>query len=173
MVTVYIVRRLTPEDAAKFRDLRLYALKETPEAYGSTYEETVDQTVEDFSLRIKSNEVKGSFILGAFEQQENLVGVVGLQREIGIKNSHKAYVWGMYVAPAARRRGVGKLLMSYLMAEARQIPGLERLLLTVVTEKKNALQLYSSFGFQVWGNESKSLKLNGLYFDELHMSVEL
>jgi len=48
-------------------------------------------------------------IFGAFDGQD-LVGTVGLHRERGLKLAHKAVIWGVYVAPSFRQRGVGRLL---------------------------------------------------------------
>lgn len=82
-----LVRRLTGDDLDALWMMRLQALSDSPEAFGSTCEETVARGKEVFRRRIgQGDEV---FYLGAFD--DNLIGIVGFYREEGIKNRHKGY----------------------------------------------------------------------------------
>ena len=47
-----LVRKLTEDDLDAFWDLRLRALKDDPEAFGSTYEETVARGKEPMLQRM-------------------------------------------------------------------------------------------------------------------------
>ena len=49
------IRLLTPEDALSFRELRLRALKDHPDAFGSSYEEAANLSVEETAERLKSS----------------------------------------------------------------------------------------------------------------------
>jgi len=102
------IRRLRTDDAAAFQALRLAALLDTPEAFASSHEEERHLTLEAVAGRIEDPRDPG--VLGAFVDGQ-LVGVVGLSRERFAKMAHKGYIWGMYVAPAARGLGVARQLM--------------------------------------------------------------
>jgi len=52
------------------------------------------------------------------------------------------------------------------ISRARNIPDLERLVLSVVTTNEAALQLYLSLGFASYGIEHGALKLGDKYLDE-------
>ena len=104
------------------------------------------------------------FYLGAFE--ETLIGMVGFRREEGIKDRHKGLVFSMYVLPERRGHGIGKALMQELIAQAKQLAGLEQLHLAVVTTNRAACHLYRSLGFEVYGTTPRALKLGGQYWDE-------
>ncbi len=161
---------LTEADAEAYRRLRLRALRDHPDLFGRAYEEaqSLKEMVEDF--RSQHNGV-ASFILGAFEG--NLVGIVTCSRERGIKRQHKALIWGMYVAPEARGRGIGRALLLEAIERARAWPGLEQIWLSVGTHNRPAHALYRSCGFEVFGLERRALKLGDGYFDEEQMVLYL
>jgi len=168
------VRTLTEQDAIHFRALRLRGLQETPDAFGATYEEyeleLLATIVEQVRPKVSFPE---RFVLGAFAQAEQLVGVVGFMRERRQKGRHKASVWGMYVAPEVRGQGIGKMLMQTLLQRAATIVGLEQIRLGVVTTNVAAHHLYLTLGFHVYGVEPHALKQDEQYLDEELMVFSL
>lgn len=158
------IRVLDERDVRQYQDLRLKALKLSPEAFGSTYEREVQFTLETFAERIKR--ANGKFALGAFDDSGSLVGIVNFVRENGLKSLHKGNVYGMYVAPEASGHGLGKKLMLDLVKIASCYEGLEQINLTVMSENIIAKKLYKSLGFEIYGVERKALKVNEQYFDE-------
>jgi len=157
-----LVRKLTIDDLDAVWMLRLQALTDNPEAFGSTYAETLARGKEVFRERLAQGD--NVFFLGAFD--ETLIGIVGFFREEGLKNRHKGYVVSMFVLPEKRGYGVGKALMQELIVQARQISGLEQLYLAVVTTNRAAILLYQSLGFMVYGTEPRALKAGEQYWDE-------
>ena len=93
------IRRLAAGDAAKFRHLRLRALREHPEAFTSSHDEDEKLTHAETQPRLQSEEQR---FWGAFDADQ-LCGIAGLQREQRARNRHKATLVGMYVAPEAGR----------------------------------------------------------------------
>jgi ribosomal protein S18 acetylase RimI-like enzyme len=160
------IRALTEADAVRWRALRLRMLHEPPDAFGTSYEEALAQPFETFAQRLcEAHAAPDRCILGAFEG-EQLLGSVGLRRETGEKDQHKAMIWGMYTAPAARGRGIGKALLGEAIARARAMPGLEQLTLAVTAHNTAARSLYASLGFETYGLERHALKLGDRYLDE-------
>lgn len=108
-------------------------------------------------------------VLGAFIGPQ-LVGVVGLQREEMRKLSHKAFIWGMYVAPSGRRSGIGRELVYQALARARGMPGVRQVNLGVNAANSAAIALYEGLGFVAFGLERGFMLLNGELHDEVHMA---
>jgi RimJ/RimL family protein N-acetyltransferase len=166
-----LIRKLTEDDLDALWALRLRGLKDNPEAFGSTYEETLARGKESMQQRLRAEENE-TFFLGAFEESR-LIGKVAFFREEGTRSRHKGYVISMFVAPESRGLGAGKALVQALIARARQIEGLEQLHLAVVTTNQAAYQLYRSLGFEVYGTEPRALKAGEEYWDEYLMVLRL
>jgi RimJ/RimL family protein N-acetyltransferase len=164
------VRILMSADAAAFKTLRLSALQECPTAFSSSYEEECDIPLARAAERLAPDRDRAVF--GAFDG-EALVGTVGLQRERPRKLAHKAVIWGVYVAPSFRKRGVGRMLLEHALARAAWMPGLLQLTLGANTANPAAIALYESVGFEPFGLERGFLLVDGVLHDELHMALTI
>lgn len=160
------VRRLLPEDARDFQALRLRGLNECPTAFASSYEEECDASVASVAQRLTLAPERA--VLGAFVAS-TLTGIVGLQREAHRKLAHKALIWGMYVAPAARQRGVGRALIDATLEHAYAMDGVCRVNLSVNATNAPAIALYEAAGFKRYGTERDFMRVAGVPQDELHM----
>jgi ribosomal protein S18 acetylase RimI-like enzyme len=159
------VRRLMPDDAGQYREIRLEALQLSSEAFGSTFEHEGSQSLGYFQEALTKADVFGAFL------ETDLVGVAGFRAQAGAKQAHKGLLWGMYVRPSARGTGAGKSLVKAVLDHARE--RVELVQLTVVSENEAAQRLYRSCGFVAYGHEVHSLKQGGRYYDELLMAVAL
>jgi ribosomal protein S18 acetylase RimI-like enzyme len=165
------IRPLTREDATAFRTLRLEGLAEAPEAFSAAYDDEILRSDEEFAGRIP--EAPPSAIFGAFDG-ETLVAMTGFLVHAGRKERHKGMIWGVYVQPAARGRGLAKRLMQTVIDQARTVEGLEILQLGVGVYNAPARALYGAMGFEVYGVERHALKLaDGRHIDEELRVLEL
>jgi len=165
------LRQLVAEDASAYWELRLEALKTSPEAFGTSYEEAIqrDNPIE----RVKGNlKVKGNYTFGAFDQFK-LVGMVTLTQENNLKMKHRANIFAMYVSPIGRGKGIGKALLKLAIEQAKDSRQIEKINLSVVTSNKAAKNLYLQLGFKVFGTEDMALKVGDTYYGEHHMSLIL
>ena len=152
-MTAPFVRRLTEADAAAFKDVRLEGLQNAPEAFGSTYEAECDRPVEAFAETLAKGHVAGAFVDG------ELLGVAGFYVMSGPKTSHRGAIWGVYVRPAGRGKGLGRALIGHLLAEAAGL--VKQVHLTVVTDNAAAVRLYEQLGFSTYGTEPRALRAGG------------
>jgi RimJ/RimL family protein N-acetyltransferase len=166
-VNALVVRQLGPDDRDDYFHLRLRGLRAHPESFGQSYEEALAKGASQHDAMLNgSRAAKGDFLLGAYPSAgAPLVGVVGLIRNPGDKQSHKAAVIGMYVAPEAAGRGVGRVLLNELLARASRTEGLRQIQLLVGSRNEAARKLYESFGFHKYGCEVGALNVDGVLHD--------
>jgi ribosomal protein S18 acetylase RimI-like enzyme len=164
------VRVLTRADAATFRALRLRALKEHADAFTSSFEDDAQKPLAATEQRISGQD--GNVFWGAFVEGR-LQGIIGLVREARTKGAHSADVVAMYVAPESGRRGLGRALLQAAIDHARNVAGLEQLVLTVTRNNHPAVELYRTTGFATFGVEPRAIKVAGEYFDKEHMILFL
>lgn len=153
---------------AAYRKLRLRGLRENPEAFGETADHFESVTDQALQSRIDVQRKMGGFILCANSDHVAL-GTVGFSRNESEKTAHRAILWGMYVVPEARGRGIGKRLIDELIKRAEQTVDLEHICLAVVTSNKPACRLYENAGFKTYGTEPRALKVGAHYYDEYLM----
>jgi ribosomal protein S18 acetylase RimI-like enzyme len=158
---------LTSADVAKFRELRLRGLEESPTAFGSSYAQEVSLTTEEFEKRLMSGPEQ--WLLGAKIDSE-LIGVVGFGRETADKSRHRGYIWGMYVEAKHRGRGIGRSLLGNALLKIDRISGLRSVKLGVTASNVGAINLYEAFGFVRFGLEPEYLFVDGVYHSMLLMS---
>lgn len=164
------IRVLSETDVNAYRALRLEMLRGEPGAFGRSAEEFGARRLQRVAEQLRPGPER--FTLGAFEG-ERLLGVATFVREAGLKTRHKGNVYGVYVTPAARGRGLAGQLLAELIGRARQLPGLAVLMLAVSEPQAAARALYARLGFTVWGREPDALRVGGEAIPELHLRLEL
>jgi len=161
MTAAPLVRQLIEADAPAFRELRLAGLNDAPAAFGSSFAAEKDRTVADFAGTIERNYLAGAFVDGV------LVGAAGFYQLVGEKVAHRGNIWGVYVAPRHRGRGIARQLMENVMAHGRTI--VTQVHLCVVEDNVAARQLYERLGFVTYGIEPRSLRVGDRFHDEYLM----
>lgn len=133
------VRRALPGDAAVWQELRLRALADSPEAFGSTLEREQGWAAEVYAARLA-------------EGNSALASCAG--RPIGIGAGFEDlpgwfHVVSIWVDPEFRRRGANRLLLEHLVGRADEL-GL-RVHLDVARGNDVARRAYERFGFVATG----------------------
>tara|TARA_R110000868_G_scaffold13409_20_gene62673 strand:+ start:5928 stop:6449 length:522 start_codon:yes stop_codon:yes gene_type:complete len=159
-----VYRRLEAADALIYRQLRLDALRLSPSSFGGLFEEEQAKDVSEFVDAIGRNA-----IFGAWNGTGDLVGTVGLFARAGVKLLHKGVLFGLFVAPDWRTKGIGRALVQHVIREARS--SMEALQLAVATPSTSAVRLYRECGFREYGLERRALKIGGEYVDEYLMEL--
>jgi GNAT superfamily N-acetyltransferase len=108
------VRRLGPDDAARYQELRLRGLEEHPEAFTSSAQEERARPLQWAQERLRPDAKRPHDLFLGASRADTLLGIVGLQGRYRPKERHSATVVGMYVVPEVSGQGVGRALMQAL-----------------------------------------------------------
>ncbi len=167
----YHIRILTREDAEPYQRIRLRALQEHPEAFGSSYESEVQLTLEVVGERLEANR-PASAMFGAWSDTQ-LVGTLHMDRQPRLKTQHRAILGAMYVAPEARGQQIGRALLDAAIAHARSQTGIRQIVLAVTVGNHAARKLYRSAGFVTWGVDPDYLRIGDQFYDIEWMTLML
>jgi ribosomal protein S18 acetylase RimI-like enzyme len=162
------IRRLAPPDAPAYRDLMLEAYERHPDAFTSSAGERAALPLSWWEARLDPSPAAGQLVLGAFDG-ERLAGAAGLSFESREKSRHKASLFGMYVAPAARQGGFGRRLVEAVLDHAARRDGVRLVQLTVTQGNAAAQALYEQCGFTTFGVEPCAIALDGVFLSKIHM----
>jgi len=161
------IRRAIEEDAEQYQTLTYEGLQESPTAFGASINEFKQRSLESIRERLAKRVMYFAW------DGKKLVGTVGIDIRDMEKFNHTANVYGVYVTPAYRGQGVGKLLMQTIIDHARTMDGVIQLAITVTTSNIPALRLYERLGFVTFGQEPRALFYDEQYYDETHMMLAL
>lgn len=165
------IKALTGADAQQYQVLRLRSLREHPTAFGAAYEEEAPTPIEKVAERLGSLTPE-NFILGAVIDGQ-LIGMVGFFQFARLKTNHKGMIWGMYVAPEARSKGLGRELLQEALRRVQPLPNLEEVALAVTVGNETARKLYLSVGFMPTHIEPRYIKVGSIHYDMEWMSLRL
>jgi RimJ/RimL family protein N-acetyltransferase len=165
-----MIRRLQPADAEAYFALRRASLLDAPLAFGASPDDDVASS--PAAVRELLGRGDDNLVFGAFDG-DDLIGALGIFRERHRKAAHKARIWGMYVAPARRGRGLAQALLAAAVRHARALPGVDWVHLSVTSAAPAARHVYERAGFRCWGTEPDALRSAGASADEHHLALRL
>ncbi len=153
------VRRVAPGDAEVLRRVRLRALESDPASFGSDYAREVaygPEVWQEWAARGSAGD--DSTTLLAFAGEEP-VGIVSAFRDADDPGVY--VVVSMWVAPEARRAGLGRRLLRDVERWIEASGGSE-IRLSVTTEAPAARRLYEGAGYEPDGRTEPSRHTGGL-----------
>lgn len=159
------ILKLRPEDWERFKEIRLKALQSDPLAFGSSYEEEVNRTEEVWRQKLGSSWAYAAVVSG------KLIGMVRVVFEQGKHVRHVANVISLFVDPVYRGKGVGEMIMKKVLTDLHDNSVVIKINLSVNAKQETAINLFRRIGFTGSGVSKKGIKVNGVYYDQLHMEL--
>jgi putative hydrolases of HD superfamily len=145
-------------DEDRYREIRLRALKDAPKAFASTFEREVA-----FDHEVWTSRLTGDAVVNLLAQADDRpAGVTSVR----IEENGTSHLLGMWVAPEARGRGVGRLLIDAAVRWARE-HHIATMVLWVTEANQSARSLYEKNGFRPTGGRQP------LPSDSSYMEIEL
>jgi len=138
------VRRLRADETTLLKTLRLRALAESPDAFGDSLAGATARPDSYWTEMIRSVTEPDRHAMFLAEEAAAAAGIAfGL---VDRERADRAHLGGMWVDPAARRRGVGRALVDAVLAWARE-RGFGDVVLWVAEGNAAAAALYERAGF--------------------------
>ena len=135
--------QLGPDEVQRLRTIRLRALQDAPDAFGTTFEEASALAAEVWATQLVE--------LPTFVAVRDRMDVAMVRCARDRDRVDVAWLISMWVAPEVRRAGVGGLLVDLVVGWART-NGMRRMLLDVSDLNLPAIALYEAKGFMPNGN---------------------
>ncbi len=156
-----VIREANMTDMDQYRTLRLFALQESPLAFGADYESSLNYPPEFWQERLREDEHAVTFVA---EHAQTLIGMTGIHRRPLPKTKHSATIIGVYVHPDWRGLRVADSLIDACIewAKSRDVVTVK---LSVNAENKSAIRCYERHGFAIYGTEPQGTFYNGKYYD--------
>ncbi|MFI5258760.1 MAG: GNAT family N-acetyltransferase [Candidatus Limnocylindrales bacterium] len=139
------VRRIRAGEGARLRSIRLRALQDSPGSFGavSADEEPLPpEAWAEIAERSARSDDEALFIAAS---DAGWVGMARVRLQPG--DTHRAYLFGLWVEPAARHAGVATALIGAIAGWSRS-HGALALTLWVVVSNTDAIALYRRLGFE-------------------------
>lgn len=142
------VRRFNPAEWPIYKALRLRALEESPNAFGSTLDLEREQTDAAWTERLQNAVSSGQDCALIAEVEGTPSGLVWAKADAN--DSGTVNIFQMWVAPQARGRGVGDALLQAAIHWAKQY-GARFAKLGATCGDNPAVRLYQRTGFVEFG----------------------
>jgi GNAT superfamily N-acetyltransferase len=165
------VARIKPEEWALLRDMRLRALRDAPQAFGQTYENAAAEPELEWrsAARAASAGDRRIWLIA----RSDVTDTTPQPSELGMVQARRrppadCLVFSMWVAPEARREGVGRALIEGAAEWARGWGG-RRIVLWVTGMNEGAQRFYERIGFRLLteGDDAESGRAFGAFAMEL------
>lgn len=172
MENSFVIRVLDEDDASAYKALRLRALKETPQAFISTFEVETKKPLSGFVYELsyaQQSPIWGYY--GIFIDQK-LVGFCQISKVYAVKKTHIANLYNLYVDPHHRGQGLAKKLVTKVLEKAKS-QNIERVFINYLSKNKSARGFYDHLGFKQCGVRPKAAKDGDEYDDEVEMVLEV
>jgi len=148
MVSTPVIRSFVSHEWRTYKDLRLRALADSPDAFGRTFDEEKDRSDTEWLNRLASGVASPLDLPLVAEVDREPIGLAW--GRIESSNLDVANLYQMWVAPNYRGRGAGQMLLESVIAWAR-VAKVCYLALSVTCGDSPAMRLYVRAGFKPVG----------------------
>lgn len=163
--TLIQIGSLREDQWKEYRDIWLEALQKAPEVFTASHYEQSKVSDDVWKERFESTlkERDGIVIFALVDNKP--VGMIGAYFDDNPKFHHIATIWGAYVKPDYRNRGVATKMANALLHRLEEIKRITKIKTYSITNSKLAVNVYKHFGFDIVGIAKQELKIGNQYFD--------
>jgi len=159
---------LTEDDWFEFSQIRLKALQTDPEVFGSNYEKESQMIEAEWRSRLQAND-NAIFLI---YENETPIGMTCVSVDRDDATRKTALLWGSWLAPHARGKGLSKPMYQTRINWAREQPTVEKIIVS-----HRASNLASKYANQKHGfiatHKKEKVWTDGGVEDEIFYELEI
>ena len=157
-----IIKRLTEDDWFEFSQIRLKALQTDPRVFGSNYERESKMTETEWRSRLQATD-NAIFLIYT---DENPIGITCVSVDRDDPTRKTALLWGSWLAPDFRRRGLSELIYKTRIEWAKQQPTVEKIIVSHRASNISSKYANQKHGF-VLTHKAEKVWTDGVAEDEI------
>lgn len=158
------IRKLGPEDAHIWRQIRLEGLKAYPSAFLTQYEDVEERPLSELAEQLRSSRTFVAF------DDETPIGSMVCIPDNGLAVAHRAKLVAVYVRETWQGHGVAEALLQAVLDDLPDT--VLQLELEVAATNPRARAFYERLGFLVVGTMPRAVLKDGVATDD-HIMVRL
>lgn len=150
------IRRLSQGEAEVYRHIRLESLRESPEAFATTYDSALNRNEESWRAQANSGAQGDDRAIIIVLDDDRAIGLAALYRDTG--DSTTGDLLQMWIAPSHRGGPTAAALLDHLFRWASE-RGFVSIRAEVTPGNLRALRFYEKHGFRPISSESSGTVL--------------
>jgi GNAT superfamily N-acetyltransferase len=157
------IKMLGPDEWTELRDIRLSALKESPDFFLATY----GKESEYDEVYWRSEFVRCDWHIGI--ENGVAISVLGCTRDVG-RGGSPPFLEYLWVSPHSRRRGAALAILSHVLDRLRTF-GVRMAYLWVLDGNDAAVRLYERAGFVMSGHRQPLASRPGRHEEKMQLDL--
>ena len=162
------IRQLTEEDWQDFSRVRLQALQTDPNVFGSNYEAESQMTEADWRSRLQATD-NAIFLI---YEDETAIGMTCVSVDRDDATRKTALLWGSWLAPHARGKGLSKLMYQTRINWAKRQPTVEKIIVSHRASNLSSKYANQKHGF-VTTHKNEKVWTDGVTEDEIFYELKI
>ena len=164
----YSIQKLDEKDWLIFSEIRLRALQTDPSVFGSNYERESKFAESEWRSQLNNPDAA---VFAVFDG-ERPVGMTGVAVDRDDPSRKTALLWGSWLEPSARGKGISRLFYEARIGWARQKAGVERII--VSHRESNVASKFANQNFSfVQTHTTEKVWNDGVTEKEFHYELTL
>jgi len=162
------IRRLTEDDWLEYSQVRLKALQTDPRVFGSNYEKESRMTEAEWRKRLQPDD---SAIFLIYED-ETPIGTTGVSIDRDDATGKSAFLWGSWLEPDFRGKGLSELIYQTRINWAKQHPTVEKIIVSHRASNLASKYANQKHGF-IFTHTNEKVWIDGVTENEIFYELKI
>lgn len=164
----FSIRQLTEDEWQEFSEIRLTALKTDPLVFGSNYERESQMSEEEWRERLRAKDTAIFLIC----ENKAPIGMTAVSIDRNDPTKKTALLWGTWLAPEYRGKGLSKLMYKTRIAWAKQQPSVEKIVVSHRASNLSSKYANQKHGF-LFTHKQEKVWTDGAKEDEIFYELQI